>query len=388
MDGRGRRRLGFLHAKGIYHRDIKPQNLLLFHGRVKLGDLGLAKLVGASTASHTGSGTFGYLPPEAWEEHRLTPTVDLYGLAATYIKLRTGREPFGNNPVEIVERQKRGQPVLDGLEERERSLVLAALHPDPAKRFSEGCQKWVARVGNFEGAVPSPSPTSVESAPAEPLEKAGLQKTATIVVDGVQVKSLEEALQRSAPGDVIRLPAGVYRLSRPLEITKSVTLVGEGMDSTKVVCDGEGYVIKVSGGKFSARGISFAHDGQNWADVMVIDWAYVVIENYRFRGGVWDAENKRDGDGVWMRGATTGAVKGSVFVQNGLHRIDLSDVAEVLLEGNTCEANNSCGIAYFGNAGGTARNNVCRSNRQDQIWIARTASPILVDNEGAVKKEN
>jgi hypothetical protein len=138
--------LDFLHQHGIYHRDIKPQNLLLFHGHVKIGDLGLAKLVGASTASHTGSGTFGYLPPEAWEEHRLSPTVDLYSLAATYIRLRTGREPFGTNPVEIVERQKKGEPILEGLTEAERSLLLVALAADPEKRFGRGCQAWVLEL--------------------------------------------------------------------------------------------------------------------------------------------------------------------------------------------------------------------------------------------------
>jgi serine/threonine protein kinase len=135
--------LDFLHQQGIYHRDIKPQNLLLFHGHVKIGDLGLAKLVGASTASHTGSGTFGYLPPEAWEEHRLSPTVDLYSLAATYIRLRTGREPFGTNPVEIVERQKKGEPILEGLHEAEKDFLRIALDPDPEKRFSKGVQGWV-----------------------------------------------------------------------------------------------------------------------------------------------------------------------------------------------------------------------------------------------------
>ena len=138
--------LDFLHGKGIYHRDIKPRNLLLFHGHVKIADLGLLKLVGASTASHTGSGTFGYLPPEAWQDHRLTSTADLYSLAATYVKLRTGNEPFGTNPVEILARQQRGEPILDGLEAYEKALLLAALDPDPEKRPSEGARNWVRRL--------------------------------------------------------------------------------------------------------------------------------------------------------------------------------------------------------------------------------------------------
>lgn len=49
--------IDFLNNRGIYHRDIKPSNLLLFHGRVKVGDVGLAKLVEASIGSHTMLGT-------------------------------------------------------------------------------------------------------------------------------------------------------------------------------------------------------------------------------------------------------------------------------------------------------------------------------------------
>ena len=143
--------IDFLNGQGIIHRDIKPANLLLFFGRVKVGDLGLAKFVGASSASHTGVGTLGYLPPEAYAPHdhqkgRLTGSVDLYGLAASYVKLRTGREPFGESPQEIVRRQAKGQPVLEGLTEAEKPLVLAALQPDPDTRFNRGATAWVREL--------------------------------------------------------------------------------------------------------------------------------------------------------------------------------------------------------------------------------------------------
>lgn len=132
--------------RGIYHRDIKPQNLLVFHGRVKVGDLGLAKFVGASAASHTGAGTVGYLPPEAYDLHRLVPTVDVYGLVATYVKLRTGQEPFGQTPPEVFERQRRGEPVVEGLRPAEVELVCRALAARPEDRPQEGAVAWVRSV--------------------------------------------------------------------------------------------------------------------------------------------------------------------------------------------------------------------------------------------------
>lgn len=129
--------------RGVYHRDIKPANLLLFQGRVKIGDLGLIKFAGASTASHSGIGTAGYLPPEAFDRGRVTPTVDLYGLAASYLHLRTGRLPFGDNPAEIVIRQLSGEPLTEGLEKEEAALVRRALSPRPEQRPQKGARQWV-----------------------------------------------------------------------------------------------------------------------------------------------------------------------------------------------------------------------------------------------------
>jgi len=372
--------LDFLHGKGIYHRDIKPQNLLLFHGHVKLGDLGFAKLVGASTASHTGSGTFGYLPPEAWENHRLTASVDLYALAATYIKLRTGREAFGTNPVEIVERQRRGAPISDGLEDWEKPLLLAALHPNPPKRFSGTCQSWVQQLAAARRRTLSSAPKGASSFTPQQPKTQQPHQIREIIVGRDGITSLEEAIARCAEGARIRLPSGTYRLKKPLEITKPVELIGDGMDTTQVVCDGEGYVIKVTAPRFTARGISFEHDGSQWADVVVINSASVTVEECRFRGGVRDEQNKRGGAGVWAYGAATGLIKSCRAIQNDLHGIELSGLVEILLMGNTCEENKRSGIACSQNATGSAQNNVCRNNGYYGIGVQGHAAPTLEGN--------
>ena len=46
---------------------------------------------------------------------------------------------------------------------------------------------------------------------------------------------------------------------------------------------------------------------------------------------------------------------------------------------NLCEGNKDCGIAYFDKAGGVAKNNVCRNNGYDKIYVASTANPNIED---------
>jgi serine/threonine protein kinase len=137
------------HQAGIYHRDLKPGNIILVRdGSVRLVDFGIAAGEGWEALTSGGHlGTVSYLPPEVFRGEKPDPEkIDVYGFTLCLYEALSGRRAFpvesGLTPhaaVASVGLRKVQQPALDigtGFPEPLRQAVLRATDPDPGKRPS------------------------------------------------------------------------------------------------------------------------------------------------------------------------------------------------------------------------------------------------------------
>jgi serine/threonine-protein kinase Chk2 len=93
--------LKYLHDRGIVHRDIKPENILVADKKltVKLGDFGLAKIIGEDSFTTTLCGTPSYVAPEILQEsrrRRYTKAVDIWSLGVVLYICLCGFPPFSD----------------------------------------------------------------------------------------------------------------------------------------------------------------------------------------------------------------------------------------------------------------------------------------------------
>ncbi len=129
--------LASVHDVGVLHRDVKPSNVLMEGRTPILIDFGLARVADDPRLTHTGwlLGTPGYLAPEILYGEDATPACDVHSWAATVAFAATGVSPFGRGPsMAIMDRVRRGESDLSGLEGPLRDVLAAALAPEPEDR--------------------------------------------------------------------------------------------------------------------------------------------------------------------------------------------------------------------------------------------------------------
>jgi serine/threonine protein kinase len=131
---------------GLQHLDIKPANLFLVSGHLKVGDYGMVAGVEPSAdpraASRRNSFTPKYAPPEVLE-NRIDSRSDQYGLALVYQELLTGRFPFAaTTTAQLMVQHTVAAPDLTPLADPDRPVVQRALAKAPADRFPS-CTEFV-----------------------------------------------------------------------------------------------------------------------------------------------------------------------------------------------------------------------------------------------------
>jgi len=128
-----------VHSVGVLHRDVKPTNVLMEGRSPVLIDFGLARVAEDPRLTQTGwlLGTPGYLAPEILYGDDASPASDVRAWAATVVYAATGRPPYGKGPaMAIMDRVRRGEHDLSGIDEPLRQLLREALSPDPLERPS------------------------------------------------------------------------------------------------------------------------------------------------------------------------------------------------------------------------------------------------------------
>ena len=155
------------HAHGIFHRDIKPGNLLVrANGELKIVDFGIARLASSSiTASGLIVGTPDYMSPEQARGHDVDQRSDIFSAGAVFYYMLTARKPFASQELTAVLMKVQSEDPLP-IRDTEAPpalarIVMKALAKNPADRY-QSCAEIIAELEYLQRQLEDDARTSID----------------------------------------------------------------------------------------------------------------------------------------------------------------------------------------------------------------------------------
>jgi len=230
--------LAYAHARGVVHRDVKPENIMLERGtgRVMVADFGIARREHDAALTQDGEmlGTVHYMSPELIGGTAVDGRSDLYALGVVGFRLLSGRLPFDDAAPSavLVAHATRPAPLLASVAADVPAALAAVidrcLRKDPADRFATGEALAEALGAALDGAgqaifasnaTPLPQVLTTEQAEAIWLRAAQLQMDAAT--------SIRQRTRDVAPTAAGGMPTSGYRLQ---DVESAAAEVGIGKE--------------------------------------------------------------------------------------------------------------------------------------------------------------